>query len=82
MTLQLWISSKQAKEYGCTHHARLFGIIPGFCADGDRLHSNLWVPRSDLLYPIEVLLTTIWMAMRFMRDEEPDFMIDVLGEIK
>lgn len=70
MSFQFWISGKRAKQLGCTHRARFMGIIPGFFNPD----SNLWISRSDLLNPIEDLLSDLWVWMREMRGEEPDFM--------
>lgn len=71
--MQVWISAKAAKEMGCTHRARYLGVIPGFYGP-DR---NLWVSRSDLLNPIEDLLSFIWVWLREWRGEDPDFMFEV-----
>jgi hypothetical protein len=73
----IWVTSRQARELGCTHHALYMGLIPGFFREKDAL----WVPRSDLLYPFEWAVTWIWQAMRAMRGEDGDFMFDIGKEI-
>jgi len=75
--MQVWISERKAKELGCTHKARFMGIVPGFI-DPNRA---MWVSRSDALNPLEDALVWIWVAMRKMRGEEPDFMFQVGREI-
>lgn len=70
----VWCSSGKAAEMGCTHHARLFGLIPGFFGDAD----GLWISRSDLLIPLEELICFLWATLRRLRREEPDFMF-ILG---
>jgi hypothetical protein len=72
-----WRSPAQARALGCTHHARLFGLVPGFIEPV----SALWVPRADWLNPVEDLLTALWVGTRLLRGEEPDFMIAVGAEI-
>lgn len=69
----IWMSAKEAASYGATHHARIFGIIPGFFGVDD----SIWIGRSDILNPIEGLLGFIWISMRRMRGEEPDFMFSL-----
>lgn len=73
----IWVSSRRAKSLGCTHRARFMGIIPGFLAPSD----GTWVSRSDLLNPIEDILCFIWVNIRLMRGEDPDFMWWVGQEI-
>jgi len=77
MNIKIWRTAKRAKEIGATHHARIYGIIPGFFAEDE----NLWVPRSDLLNPLEDLLGLIWDLTRILRGEEPDFMFYIGREI-
>ena len=74
---QFWITADQAKALGCTHHARMFGIIPGFFNP----EMALWVSRSDLLNPIEDALSWLWVTIRQLRGEEPDFGFCLTGEI-
>ena len=74
---QFWITADQAKQLGCTHHARMFGIIPGFFSP----EMGLWVSRSDLLNPIEDALSWLWVTIRQLRGEEPDFGFRLTGEI-
>lgn len=31
--LSVWTSAQEAAAIGCTHHARFFGVIPGFASD-------------------------------------------------
>ena len=75
--MQIWVTSSMAREYGCTHKARIFGIVPGFIEP----ETALWVSRSDLLAPIEGALAFFWATLRQMRGEEPDFMFEVGPEI-
>lgn len=75
--MQLWVSAKKAKAMGCTHRARFMGVIPGFIEPNEAA----WVSRSDLLNPLEDALVWVWMTMRRMRGEEPDFMFEIVGEI-
>ena len=73
-----WCSAHRARRYfGCTHHARYMGIIPGFIEP----ESGLWVSRSDLLNPVEDAVTYLWVWTRQMRGEEPDFMFAIGREI-
>jgi hypothetical protein len=53
----LWVKASQAESLGCTHHARLWGFIPGFA--GDVEGQFLWISRSDLLIPIEEALNLL-----------------------
>jgi len=56
----VWTSAQEAAGYGCTHHARIFGIIPGFIGECDGL--PLWVPRTDALNWAEDALSFIaWL---------------------
>jgi hypothetical protein len=71
--MQLWISASEARELGCTHRARFLGIVPGFFDP----ETALWVPRSDLLNPLEDLLSHIWAIMHQIRGEEPEFFFAV-----
>lgn len=66
--IAIYNSPSKARSLGCTHRARVFGIVPGYF-DIDR---HLWVPLSDLLNPVEDLLSFIWVTMRRLRNEEPD----------
>jgi hypothetical protein len=75
----LWVSPSKAREIGCTHYARSFGIIPGFY--GEEGMDALWLPRSSLLVPIENLLAFLWVTLREMRGEEPDFMFQIRGTL-
>ena len=72
MPVTIFYTAKKAKAFGCTHRARFMGIVPGYVSD-----DGLWVPVSDLLAPVEDLLSFIWCSMRQMRGEEPDFMFVV-----
>ena len=56
-TFAIWRSKKEAKELGATHHARIWGIIPGFVANGPV--GLMWVPRSDLLNVVEDVLSAV-----------------------
>lgn len=70
-------TAAKAKSLGCTHHARFMGIIPGFYNDD----LSLWVSRSDLLIPLEWLVTFINEVLADYRGEEPKFMFLVGPEI-
>lgn len=66
--MQWWVSAEAAKKMGCTHYARLHGLIPGFCTVDD---IPMWVSRSDLLNPIEDAISALWIAtQRFLGIEE------------
>lgn len=73
MAFQLLITAARARALGCTHHARFMGLIPGFFEP----ETSLWVSRSDLLNPIEDALAFLWVTLRELRGEEPDFMFAV-----
>lgn len=75
---QFWVSGQKAKDLGCTHHARMFGIVPGFVTLED---IPMWVSRSDLLNPIEDVLGFLWVSLRQMRGEDPDIAISIGREI-
>lgn len=77
MPLTIWTTKRQALAHGCTHHAMWMGLIPGFIGDPDG--DCLWIPRSDLLIPLEIALNGIWNFIRECRGEQPDFMFE-LGE--
>jgi hypothetical protein len=47
-----WVSPRKAYDLGCTHHARIFGVVPGFVGLDDK-GVYLWVSRGDWLNPIE-----------------------------
>jgi hypothetical protein len=47
-----WISPRRALDLGCTHHARIFGIVPGFVGLDDG-GGYIWVSRGDWLNLIE-----------------------------
>lgn len=67
----LWVSPADALSIGCTHHALLFGIIPGFAAvepDG-----VLWVSRSDAFAWIEDALCVLAGVIRSTEGEDPVF---------
>lgn len=55
-----FVTEAQAVKLGCTHRARLHGIIPGFVGDVES-DGPIWVSRSDLLNPIEDFLSFMWM---------------------
>lgn len=71
----LWTSKAKAAEYGCTHHASLFGMVPGFFGETDGM--PLWVPRSDALNWLEDLLSHISVAIQQSKGEEPLFAFKV-----
>ena len=54
--MDIWRNAETAKSYGCTHKARIFGVIPGFFNPETRM----WVSRSDLLNPVEDLFGMIY----------------------
>lgn len=78
MSITIWRGSEDARSYGATHHAWFMGIIPGFWGE----EQSIWVPRSDLLCWLEDALSFIWVNMRLLRDEEPDFMVSIGREIE
>lgn len=78
-TFTLWRTARQAKALGATHYGRLCGLVPGFIADDGA--GLLWVPRSDLLAPVEWLVMTLWVMARDARGEEPDFGFTIGREI-
>lgn len=71
--ITIWMTSQKAHSLGCTHHGRFLGLVPGFIEPGQAL----WISRSDLLVPVEEVLSFIWVTMRRLRGEEPDFMFSV-----
>lgn len=73
MAFQLFVTAARARALGCTHHAWFMGLIPGFF-DPD---TSLWVSRSDVLNPIEDALVFLWVTLRELRGEEPDFMFSI-----
>ena len=78
MGFKFWVKPEEAAGHGCTHHARFMGIIPGFLDPA----GGLWISRSDLLNPVEDFLCFIWVNMRLLRGEEPDFMWEVRHPIE
>lgn len=66
----LWVSKRKAAEYGCTHHARIFGMIPGFVGDIET-DCPMWVSRSDLLNPVEDAIGFLWSFIQATRGDEP-----------
>lgn len=68
-----WRSKDYAAQLGCTNHARLFGLVPGFWSDTD----HMWVSRSDALNWLEDLLGAINGAIWSMRGEDAQFAIAV-----
>lgn len=74
-----WNSATKARAIGFTHRARVFGIVPGFLKDP--YGECCWMNRSDLLNPIEDLLSFFWVNMRIARGDEPDFGFMILGEL-
>lgn len=70
---QWWVSTEKARSIGCTHRARFMGLVPGFINP----ETNLWVARSDLLNWLSDALAFVWVFMRELRGEEPDFMFVV-----
>ena len=76
----VWRSAKEAKALGATNYGRFCGLIPGFLAD-DGAGGVLWIPRSDLFAPLEDLLASMWVALREMRGDAPDFAFSVGREI-
>jgi len=75
----LWVSAAEAKEIGCTHHARMFGIVPGFFGEIDGI--PLWVARSDVFVWVEDAISTLAAFIRQSQGEEPLFMFKVGREI-
>lgn len=71
----LWMSADEAKSYGCTHYARMWGIIPGFWGD----ENSMWVSRSDLLNLVEDGLAYV---AAFIAPDDTGFMLRVGKEIE
>lgn len=67
--ISLWVTARHARALGCTHHARFLGLVPGFFNPD----TAVWVSRSDLLNPIEDLLSLMWVTMNQTRGDEPEF---------
>lgn len=68
----LWMTAQRAAGLGCTNHAKIWGIIPGFSGtapDG----SFLWIARSDLLYPLEDFLNMVGNRIAASRGEDMAF---------
>ncbi len=76
----VWTSAAEAKAYGCTHHATLFGCLPGFI--GEVAGVPLWVPRSDVISLIEDVVTRLAVLIQQTQGDEPSFMFRVGREIE
>lgn len=63
------MTSAKAKSLGCTHYGMLWGIVPGFINP----EQMLWIPRSDLLVPLEMLIDFI--AIGILGKEEIAFLV-------
>lgn len=75
----IWMSADEARALGCTHHARLWGIIPGFFSE----EKTLWISRSDLLNWLEDLLDRAFLTLASLRgDDAPVFGFEVGAEIR
>jgi hypothetical protein len=78
-SFSVWTSEAEALEVGATHHARIFGVIPGFCSEGE---APIWISRSDLLNPIEDVVRFLWAVVQAVHGEEPSFMFQVRRPIR
>lgn len=67
--MKLWVTEKEAVENGCTHSAYMYFFVPGYFG----VKNNVWIPKSDLLYPVQLLLEFLWNSAREFRNEMPDF---------
>lgn len=77
MTFRIWTTSAKAKSIGCTHRARLFGVIPGYYG----MASGLWVPKSDVLLPVEWVFERMWWLILDICGDERDFSFQLRGRI-
>jgi hypothetical protein len=69
----LYVSPIAAIGFGATHHARIFGFLPGYFSPDD----GLWISKYPPLAWVEVAAAHIWAMMCKMRGNEPDFMFSV-----
>lgn len=76
----IWCSAAEAKAIGCTHTARMWGIIPGFSSGPDD-PDMLWVSRSDALNWVEDLLSRIAAMVAESRGDDPIFAFKIGGPI-
>ncbi len=74
----IWTSAAEAKALGCTRHARMWGVIPGFYGEAE----SLWIPRSDCFNWFEDLIMTFVALGAAWRDEEPVFGFEIREEIE
>lgn len=77
MTFRIFTTTAEAKSLGCTHHAREFGLIPGYYG----METGVWVLKSDLLIPLEWIAETLWWILRDMRGEDRDYGFDLRGRL-
>ena len=76
--MDFWRSASTARSYGCTHRARMYGVLPGFFNP----ENNLWVSRSDLLNPIEDLINWGFGVFLFLSNQDhPGFPFSIREEI-
>ena len=76
----IWTTATEAESYGCTHYARLFGIVPGFCGEIDGV--TLWVPRSDALNWLEDVLSFLAAIINQSNGDDPVFSFMILEPIR
>lgn len=69
----IWLTAKQARAMGATHHARIHGLIPGFVKTDD----FCWFSRSDLLNPIEDVLSAIYETLCAMKGIDLSHTFDI-----
>ena len=66
----IWTTASEAAEIGATHHARMWGIIPGFACDGSEF---LWIPRSDALFWLEDVISYLAAIVQGLKGEDVAF---------
>lgn len=73
----LYTSAAAAREMGCTHHAMMWNIIPGYFGED----AGVWCPVSDLLAPVEDVVTWVMCSIQEMRGLDPQFGFRLGAEI-
>lgn len=79
--ITIWVTNQQALNNGCTHHARLMGVIPGFINENSQHGGLLWISRSDLFNWLEDLLQYFYATMCSIKGIEPHFMFSIGDDI-
>ncbi len=75
-----WISKREARRHGLTHHARLYGLLP--CYAGDLLSDEpLLEFKHPLFYLADKLMAPLYMLACQVSGREPMFGIQLRGEI-